>query len=134
MLGKINATRPANRWAALFTKSLEIEKTQSLFDCQFKYEASMSLSQSVRQDLRWVLENLADSSAPVRCPKPDYVIHTDASSEGWGCYDPQSGKKGRQMDRTGDPVSYQLFGNKSDFLGAVESGSRFPWQTYQNYD
>ena len=94
LIGKINATGPANRWAALFTKNMEIEKIRALKCNGFNYDAKMSLSEETKQDLIWVNTHLADSLAPIRCSKPDYVIYTDASNQGWGCYDPQTGSTG----------------------------------------
>lgn len=101
LIGKINATRPANKYAALFTKNMEVEKHQALISNKFNYDAGMVLTTEARVDLHWLLENLGSASAPIREPKPDYVIHTDASEEGLGCFDPQTGQKqeagGRQM-------------------------------------
>ena len=53
----------------------------------------MTLSQKSKNDLRWLIDNLSHSSAPVRIPKPDFVIYTDTSRQGWGCYNPQTGQK-----------------------------------------
>ena len=75
--------------------SLNMQKlTKTKLLNKYDYEAQMTLSIQARQDLVWVLENLRTSSAPVHCPKPDYIIYTDASSAGWGCFDPQTKKKG----------------------------------------
>ena len=93
VIGKITATGPVNRYAALFTKNLEVEKNQALFQNRFDYNETMILSNQAREDLAWLARNLERSSAPIRCPKPDYVINTDASNEGWGCFDPQTGIK-----------------------------------------
>ena len=85
--GKIVATRPANRWAFLFTKHLEVEKNEALFENKFNYDAQMTLSTKSKSNMKWVVDNLASMSAPVMCALVDYVIYTDASNQGWGCYD-----------------------------------------------
>ena len=92
--GKLTATKPANRFAPLFTKQLEIEKNRALSKNGFDYDQKMSISDLAVRDLRWSLEHLPESSAPIRCPKLDYVIYTDASSVGWGCFDPKYDRKG----------------------------------------
>ena len=93
IIGKINATPPGNQYAALFTKNMEIDQIQALREHCFNYEASMMLSQRSKSDLDWLSKNLNNSSAPIRQPKPDYLIYTDASNNGWGCFDPQTGEK-----------------------------------------
>ena len=93
VIGKVNATSPGNKVAALFTKNLENDKIQALYENKFNYDMPMTLSQKSKNDLRWLIDNLSHSSAPVRIPKPDFVIYTDASREGWGCYNPQTGQK-----------------------------------------
>ena len=94
LIGKISATGPANQWALYLTKVMEMDKNRALACNKFDYDARMQLSAWAKEDLEWVQSNLGDSTAPVQTPDFDYVIHTDASLEGWGCYDPQTGKKG----------------------------------------
>ena len=90
VIGKIGATRPASKWALLFTKQLEIDKTNALFENKFNYDAQMEISQESRSNLEWVVDNLAGMSAPVHCAPVDYIIYTDASNQGWGCFDAQT--------------------------------------------
>ena len=92
--GKITATRPANKWAQLQTMNLEIEKNNALMENKFNYDATMTLTSLAKGDLKWVTQTLRTSSAPIHVPEIDYVIYTDASNKGWGCYDPQTGMKG----------------------------------------
>ena len=44
LIGKVNATAPANPVSALFTKNLENDKIQALYVEKFNYDAYMSLS------------------------------------------------------------------------------------------
>ena len=92
--GKISATRPANQWAQLQTMNLEIDKNKALARNKFDYDKEMQLTPLAREDLKWFIRTIRTSSAPVQIPESDYVIYTDASKEGWGCYEPQTGKKG----------------------------------------
>ncbi len=44
--------------------------------------------------IKWWARNIQNLSAPIRYPKPDYTIYTDASRQVWGCYDPYLHKGG----------------------------------------
>ena len=85
----MNPTGPANKYAALFTNILEVEKNKALKQHYYNYEECMTLSKQAKSGLIWLIENLANSSAPIAHPKPDYIIKTDASEDVWGCFDPQ---------------------------------------------
>ena len=94
IIGKVNATKPANKYAYLSTKRLEIEKIDALYLNKFQYDQLMTLSDGAKEDLTWIKSTLMGSYAPVRYPNPDYTIFTDASRVGWGCHDPQTDLKG----------------------------------------
>ena len=87
VLGKLNATLPANPYTNLFTRRLEIAKTNALKEERYQYDAIMRIPENCKEDIQWWLENLADLARPIQIPNPDYVIFTDASLEGWGCHD-----------------------------------------------
>ena len=126
IIGKINATRPANKWAALFTKQLEIEKNYALFANKFNYDAFMEVSKTSSLDLQWVLENLADMSAPVRTPQVDYVIYTDASTQGWGCYDAQTKQSaGGRWSQTEQQLHINCLELKAALFGLLSLCSEF---------
>ena len=94
LIGKINATQPANRWAPLLTSWMEIEKNTALKLNRYDFESEIVLSQGAQTDLKYVREHLTLSQAPILCPKVDYTIYTDASSQGWGCFEPQTKRSG----------------------------------------
>ena len=86
VLGKIEATEPANPWCLLYTKILEISKNDALKKDKFKCEAMMDISQEVNDELQWWLHNLSTLFKPIHVGEPALVIYTDASLEGWGCH------------------------------------------------
>ena len=65
VIGKINATRPANRMEQFFTKRMEMDKIKALKISKFDYDANMTLSEGSQQDLEWVLKNLRGVSASI---------------------------------------------------------------------
>ena len=92
VLGKLNATRPANPWVDLYNKNLENLKIQELRNNGYDYDAWVTISPECMGDLQWWLENLEKLEKPIIRTKPDYFIHTDASMAGWGCHDNQTGE------------------------------------------
>jgi hypothetical protein len=58
LLGVLVATSPGNRWAQLYTKALDIEKTEALRANYGNYEAYMSVSPIVYEDLEWWKTNV----------------------------------------------------------------------------
>jgi hypothetical protein len=89
--GGLLATHPGNPWAPLFTKQMEIDKLQALACNRFDFDAFMWISDTVKSDLTWWLENLGHTKAHIGEQYPDFVIHTDASLQGYGFFVPESG-------------------------------------------
>ena len=89
--GGLLATHPGNPWAPLFTKQMEIEKLQALGCNRFDFDANMLISGIIQSDLSWWLRNLGHTHAPIGERYPDFVIHTDASHQGYGFFVPESG-------------------------------------------
>jgi hypothetical protein len=58
LLGVLVATSPGNRWAQLYTRCLDIEKTEALRANYGNYEAYMSVSPGVYEDLEWWKTNV----------------------------------------------------------------------------
>ena len=86
LAGRCIATRPANPWAMLYTKNLEIDRNRALAENKYNYDSLMSLSAASKKDLDWWLSNLQKLKAPVSPPKIDLTLKTDASTLGWGCF------------------------------------------------
>ena len=46
----------------------------------------MSLTPGSLDELTWWIENLETSKGTIARRKPDLIIHTDASGQGWGAF------------------------------------------------
>ena len=93
LLGKLEATKPGNRLAQLYTKTLTWEKNAALARNCYDFEKKMTLSGKVKGDLHWWLDNLATVNADIFVEQPDDMIYTDASNDGWGCHAPSFDQK-----------------------------------------
>ena len=80
--GKISASTPANKWAQLQTMNLEIEKNKALAKNKFNHDGKMQLTPLAKEDLKWFIQTIRTSSAPIQIPESDYVIYTDATMDG----------------------------------------------------
>ena len=96
MLGSLIATQPANPFAQLFTKQMEIEKIQALKDNHFDYEGTIIVSQEVKRDLTWWEQNLQTIYAHIQPTDPQHTIHTDASTHGYGFWEKSKNIKAGQ--------------------------------------
>ena len=88
VIGKLIATMPANRLARRFTTNAISIKDRALKDSFDDYDATMKLTEEVRQDLLNQIELIMDVSCPIFEPKPDLELFSDASTEGWGVHAP----------------------------------------------
>jgi hypothetical protein len=91
--GVLMATHPGNPWASLFTRQLEIEKTEALQANRFDFDASMPITAAIRTDLQWWLNTAPSLQANIWIPPPDLVIFTDASTQGYGFFVPSTNTK-----------------------------------------
>ena len=86
--GGLVATHPGNPMAPRFTKQLEIEKIAALTLNKFDFDTYMPISDLIKTDLQWWLDNLDFLVARIHIPYPDFTIHTDASLQGYGFFVP----------------------------------------------
>ena len=89
LVGKLTASLPGNRYGQVFLKQLEIAKTRSLCRNNFNFDALIKLDLLVKEELQWWYDNLAKGYRPIFVHKPDLVLFTDASFQGWGCFVPK---------------------------------------------
>ena len=90
LLGNMIATIPANPYAKLFSKKLEILKITKLREHAGNYETMVELTEQDKIDLDWWIENIQVSVKPIVRSQPDIIIYTDASNAGWGCHVPNT--------------------------------------------
>jgi hypothetical protein len=89
LLGSMSSTLPANPFAKLFSKSLELAKNQALRLACGDFNATMVFPLSVRNDLHWWIANISSSTKDIFPCDPDHVVYCDAStSQGWGAFVP----------------------------------------------
>ena len=86
LLGMMNATEQGNKFCQLHTRRLEIQKTEILRANAGNYDRNMKVSDIIRSELRWWIDNIESIDKPVRNHTPELVILTDASLKGWGCH------------------------------------------------
>ena len=86
LIGQMNAAAYAVRYGPLHTKSLEIAKIKALAKAGGDFEQKMQLSKLDKLDIKWWVNILPNSSKFVGYLPIDAVIHTDASTEGWGLW------------------------------------------------
>jgi hypothetical protein len=89
LLGTLEATKPGNRFAMLFTKNLTRAKNKAFAANGYDFDRFMILSDYVRHDLQWWTDNLKEAYNMIYVNQPKYIIFTDASKTGWGCYSEQ---------------------------------------------
>ena len=79
--------------------------------------------------------NLATSSAPVSFPNADFVLNTDASTVGWGCFDHETGEKaGGRWNSEELQYHINYLELKAILLGLQSITRKKDWQTHKNYD
>jgi len=86
LLGTLNATEQGNKYCQLYTRQMEIEKTDILRKNAGNYDKMMDLTPKILEALTWWASNIATVDRPIRMVKPDLIILTDASLKGWGCH------------------------------------------------
>ena len=70
----------------LFYRDLEMAKTEALKLNRGSYDSTMVLSDDMKSELQWWVDNLETASSPISNGNPDIVIDTNASLIGWGLF------------------------------------------------
>lgn len=84
VIGLIVASFSGVEYGPLFYRELEKEKANCLSNCSGNFDASMFITDSMRLDLDWWIENLPTASRKISHGTPRKVIVSDASKTGWG--------------------------------------------------
>lgn len=92
VIGTFVATEPANKFAALYYKRMEIFRNEKLKESKGDYSAYIILSEEILQDLEWWINNIDQHPKPICLPKISKKFKCDASLTGWGIYDVATGE------------------------------------------
>lgn len=84
--GTLVSACPATRYGLLYTRDLEIEKTQALQKSFGDYRTKMVLSLESKSDIQWWINNLETEWQFLLKTHPTYYLSSDASPSGWGSY------------------------------------------------
>ena len=82
-------------YAGTHVKNIEIAKKIALERDRGDFDKRMQIGQEAGDDILWWIENVSRLGRPLRRPKPDRVLFTDASSEGWGAHVGDLATRGR---------------------------------------
>jgi len=85
VLGTLVAATPAVSYSLVYTKQLEMEKSEALIRTKGLYTGTLVLSTESRGDIRWWLDKLPNSSNSIKRDCYEFLLTTDASNSGWGC-------------------------------------------------
>ena len=78
------AAEPGVDNCPLFYKHLEKEKSKQLAFKQGNFDSYMRMTEHIRPQIQWWIDNLRFCSKPISHGKPDLVINSDASLLGYG--------------------------------------------------
>lgn len=84
VIGTLISACPAICYGWLYTKRLEREKFLALNKKNKDYEKTMQITKSMKDDLKWWLDNIETAKNYIRENKYSLEIFTDASLTGWG--------------------------------------------------
>ena len=82
VLGLMVSTFSAVEYAPLYYRCLEKGKIDALKCCKGDYESIMFISDDMKKDLKWWIDNLQYQKRHISHGNPDIIITTDASSHG----------------------------------------------------
>lgn len=84
VIGYLVAAQPGVWVAPLFFKRLEIAKNEALAVRKGDFDAELVVSEQVRSDLLWWIDNVKQYPSPVSRGIPTVIVKSDASKIGWG--------------------------------------------------
>ena len=87
LIGTCVSVEPGVQYAALYYKSMEIERDKALKLHKGNFDAVICISDESRQCIQWWINNVQTSFRPICLPKPNRCIESDSSGLGWGCHD-----------------------------------------------
>ena len=85
VIGVLVASFQAVTFGRLFYRELEAAKIASLKHSKGNYDASIKITDAMKNDLNYWIKNIHQEVRKIRIPPPDITIQTDSSTEGWAC-------------------------------------------------
>ena len=84
-VGLLVSCFPGVKYAPLYYRLLENDKTAALKQTGFNHDEHRQISDLAKKDLAWWLENIDHDPCPIMPPAPRVTLKCDSSLEGWGC-------------------------------------------------
>ena len=85
VIGKLVACFPGVEMGSRHYRELESQKTIALAQNCGNYDAKMYITNSMKMELQWWIENLPLAHNNISRENPHLTLETDASLLGWGC-------------------------------------------------
>lgn len=87
LIGKCVAAEPGVQYAALYYKSMEIERDSALKINKGNFDGYICISEESQICIQWWIDNIETSFRFISLSKPHRRIESDSSGTGWGCHD-----------------------------------------------
>ena len=95
VVGLMVSCFPGVKYAPLYYRALENDKTDALKQTGWSHDEHMQISDLARNDLSWWLKNVDHDPCPILPPTPRVTLKCDSSLEGWGSVVDNSSTNGR---------------------------------------
>ena len=86
IVGKLIAVSPGNKVGPIFYKRIENYNITKLKQNRGLYDSIITLSEEVKEDLKWWILNINSFPRPLITPPYSIEISTDACKTGWGAH------------------------------------------------
>ena len=84
VVGLMVSCFPGVKYAPLYYRALENDKTDVLKQNGWNHDDHMHISDLAKKDLTWWLDHVDNDPCPVMLPEPKLTLKCDSSLEGWG--------------------------------------------------
>lgn len=86
VIGNLVSTFDGVKYGQLFYRNLEQQKIKALRINRGNFEASVTVTASMKQELKWWIDNLPTSFNDITVKDPELVLYADATLEAWGAF------------------------------------------------
>ena len=102
VLGLMVSSFSAVQYGPLFYRCIEREKIMALKHNRGDYDCLMHISEGMKLELKWWVDNLAEQKRVIDHGNPDMIVTTDASNSGWGaiCKESRIGGRWNELEST----------------------------------